>query len=214
MIIGLSWEIFIGNLRFVWFDFELFRAWSWPLNVTGHLKSEIFLSFESPYNITSIDTFSPSRVIYDIFWLRRFQGLTLMFDLWRSPEIKNMFANWKPIHDFLSNADWLFLSISYRFSDIWLQNFPEFDLNLWPSEDTSGLTFFCHSKSHTWLLIYVLLTLSLYRSVFEIFEFKKSRVRPWPLNSRRCQIYFCISKAHNDFLSNVHLNFLSISYRF
>ena len=30
--------------------------------------------------------------------LQSFQGLTLTFDLWRSPEVKIFFTIWKPIH--------------------------------------------------------------------------------------------------------------------
>ena len=52
--------------NFSGFDLEL------NLNDKGHIKSEIFLSFENSYKIsyiTSIDTFSLSRIVYDIFWL-------------------------------------------------------------------------------------------------------------------------------------------------
>ena len=31
------------------FDFKVFRVWPWPLTFRGHLKSKIFLPFESPY---------------------------------------------------------------------------------------------------------------------------------------------------------------------
>ena len=55
--------------------------------------------------------------------LKSVQGLTLIFDLWRSLEVENIFFIRKPIHDFLSNFYWHFLSISYRFRDIRLQSF-------------------------------------------------------------------------------------------
>ena len=44
-------------------------------------------------------------------------------DLQGSSEVKNIFTIRKPIHDFLSNFYWHFLSISYRFRDIRLQSF-------------------------------------------------------------------------------------------
>ena len=50
-------------------------------------------------------------------------GLTVTFDFERLPEIKNIFIIRKPIQDFLSNSYRHFLSISYRFWDIWLQSF-------------------------------------------------------------------------------------------
>ena len=53
--------------------------------------------------------------------LQSFEGLTLTFDLWRSSEVKNIFAIRKPIHDFLSNFYWH--SISDGFRDIRLQSF-------------------------------------------------------------------------------------------
>ena len=103
---------------------------------------------------------------------------------------------WPVDNSDLTSIDSISLSRTV-FPDIWLQSFPGFDVNLWPLEDIWGLTFFCHSKSHTWLPICVLLTLYLYRTVFEIFEFKKSRVRPWPLTSR------------SHLMSNIFLQFES-----
>ena len=64
------------------------------------------------------------------FWdirLQRFQGLTLTFDLQRLSEVKIVFTIRKPIHDFLSIFYLHFLSISYRFWDIWHQSFFGFD---------------------------------------------------------------------------------------
>ena len=52
-----------------------------------------------------------------------FWGGGLTFDLQRSLEVKNIFPIWKPMHDFLSNFYWHFLSILYRFWDIRLQSF-------------------------------------------------------------------------------------------
>ena len=42
----------------------------WPFTFRGHLRSKIFLPFESPYitsYLVSIDTFSLSRTVFDIF---------------------------------------------------------------------------------------------------------------------------------------------------
>ena len=113
--------------------------------------------------------------------LQSFQGLTLIFDLWRSPEVKIVFTIWKPIHDFLSNFYWHFLSISYRFRDIRLQSFQGWP---WP------LTFRGHQRSKIFqkfespcMTSYLtsIDTFSLSPTVFEIFDFKVFRVWPWPL---------------------------------
>ena len=52
------------------------------LTVRGHSGSKIFSPFESPYMtsyLTSIDTSSLSRTVFEIFDLAVFQGLTLTF---------------------------------------------------------------------------------------------------------------------------------------
>ena len=52
------------------FDYKILRVWPWPSAFRGHLGSKIFPSFESPYmtsHLTSIDTFSLSRTVFEIF---------------------------------------------------------------------------------------------------------------------------------------------------
>ena len=77
----------ISRTVFEIFDFKLFRVWPWPLTFRGQLRSNILylpLEVKSPYMtsyLTSIDTFSLSRTVFEIFWLQTFQGLTLTFDL-------------------------------------------------------------------------------------------------------------------------------------
>ena len=58
------------------FDFKVFRVWPWPLTFRGHLRSNICSPFESPYMIsypTSIDTFSLSRTVFEIFDFKVFR---------------------------------------------------------------------------------------------------------------------------------------------
>ena len=106
------------------FDFTVFRVRPWSLTFRGHPRSKIFLPFESPYMTsyrTSIDTF------YLVPFLRystsKFLGIDL--DLWALEVTwdKNIFTIRRPIHDFLLNSFWHFLSISYHFRDIRLQRF-------------------------------------------------------------------------------------------
>ena len=50
------------------FDFKVFRVWPWLSTLKGHVRSKKFSPFESPYMtsyITSIDTFSLSRTVFE-----------------------------------------------------------------------------------------------------------------------------------------------------
>ena len=58
------------------FDFKVFRVWAWPLTYGDHLGSKIFSPFESPYRtsyLTSIDTFSLSSTVFEIFDFKVFR---------------------------------------------------------------------------------------------------------------------------------------------
>ena len=51
------------------FDFKHFMVWPWPLTSKDHSRSKYFIPFESPYMtsyLTSIDTFSLSRTVFEI----------------------------------------------------------------------------------------------------------------------------------------------------
>ena len=66
----------LSHTVFEIFDFKLFRVWPWPLTSKGHLRSKIFIPFESPYMtsyLTSIDTFSVSRTVFEIFDFQLFR---------------------------------------------------------------------------------------------------------------------------------------------
>ena len=118
------------------FDFKVFRVWPWPSTFRGHPRSEIFSPFESPYMtsyLTSIDTFSLSQTVFEIFDFK-------VFRVWPWP---------------LTFSDHLRSKI-----------FPLFESSYMTSYLTS------------------LDTSSLSRTVFEIFDFKVFRVWPWPLTFR------------------------------
>ena len=58
------------------FDFKVFRVWPWPLTFRGHLGSRISLPFESSCMtsyLTSIDKFSLSRTVFEIFDFKVFR---------------------------------------------------------------------------------------------------------------------------------------------
>ena len=108
------------------FDFKVFRVWPWPLTIRGHQRSKIFSPFESPYMtsyLTSIDTFSLSRTVFEIFNFKvfRFWPWPLTFRGHLGSKIFLPFES--PYMTFLSNFYWHFLSISYRFRENSGQNF-------------------------------------------------------------------------------------------
>ena len=102
------------------FDFKLFRVWPWPLTSKGHLRSKFFIPFESPYMtsyLTSIDTFSLSWTVFEIFDFK-------LFRVWPWPLTSkgHLGSNFfytirKPIYDFLFDFYGHHLSILYRFRD-------------------------------------------------------------------------------------------------
>ena len=142
------------------------------------------------------------------FW----RGLTLTFDFKRSPEIKNIFTNRKPIQDFLSNFYWHFLS--HTVFEIF--DFKVFRVWPWPLKITcmrSKIFSPFESPCMTSYLISVD-TFSLSHTVFEIFDFKVFRVWSWPLEVTWGQNYSQHSKAHTWLPINFYWHFLSISYRF
>ena len=107
------------------FDFKVFRVWPWPLTFGVTLGQKIFSTFESPYMTlypTSIDTFSLSRTVFEIFdfkvfgvwpWPLTFRGhlKSKIFSPFESPYMPSYPTS---IGTF---------SISYRFRDIRLQSF-------------------------------------------------------------------------------------------
>ena len=151
------------------FDFEVFRVWPWPLTFRGHLGSKIFSPFESPYMtsyLTSIDTFSLSRTVFEIFDFE-------VFRVW----------------------PW---SLTFR---------GHLGSKIFSLFESTYMTFY----------LIPINTFSLSRTVFEIFDFKVFRVWPWPLTFRGhlgSKIFSPFRKLIHDFLSNFYRHFLSISYRF
>ena len=62
--------ISLSRTVFEIFDFKVFRVRPWLLTFRGHPRSKIFPLFESPYMtsyLTSIDTFSLSQTVFEIF---------------------------------------------------------------------------------------------------------------------------------------------------
>ena len=137
------------------FDFEVFRVWPWPLTFRGHQRSKIFSPFESPYMtsyLTSIDTFSLSRTVFDTFGFKNFRvwSWPLTFRGHQRSEICSLFKS-SYMTSYLTSIDTFSLSrtvfeiLAFKVFRVWP----------WPLtlEVTKSQKYFCHSKSHTWLPI-------------------------------------------------------------
>ena len=151
------------------FDFKVFRVW--PLTFRGHQRSKIFSPFESPYMtsyLTSIDTCSLYRTVFEILdfkvlsvwpWpltfegrLQSLKGLTLTFDLWRSPEFKKISLFESPyMTSYLTSIDTFSLSrtvfeiFDFKFFKVW-----PWPLTFWGHQRSKK---FRHSKAYIWLPI-------------------------------------------------------------
>ena len=187
------------------FDFKVFRVWPWPLTLEGHRRSKIFSLFESPYMIsylTSIDTFSLSRTVFEIFDFKVFRvwpwPLTFRGHL-RSK--KNSPFESPYMTSYLTPIDTF--SLSRTVSEIF--DFKVFRVWPWP------LTFRGHQKSKIlspfespYMTFYLtsMDTFSLSRTVFEKIRFKIFRVKQnggfWPFQGQGHWPIFFISKNWSD----------------
>ena len=169
------------------FDFKVFRVWPWPLTFRGHRRSKIFLPFESPCMtsyLTSVDTFSLSPTVFEIFdfkvfrvwpWPLTFEGhpRSKIFSPFESPYMTSYLTS----VDTFSLSPTVFEILNFKVLRVWP----------WP------LTFEGHPRSKIfspfespYMTSYLtsIDTLSLSRTVSEIFDFKVFRVWPWPLTFR------------------------------
>ena len=127
----------------------------------------------------------------------KFSGFDL--DLWRSQEFENIFSIQKPIHDFLSNFYWHFITISYRFRDIRLQSFQglTFDLRKSPKVENNVTIW---KPIHDFLSNFHWHLLSIVRfsrySRYSTSKFLGFDLDLWLLEVTRGRKYFHHSKAH------------------
>ena len=183
-----SIDIFsLSTTVFEIFDFKVLRVWPWPLTFEGHQRSKIFLQFESLYMTsyqTSIDTFSLSRTVFEIFnfkvfrvwpWPSTFRGhlRSKIFQPFESP--------YRTSHlnsiDTFSLSRTVFEIFDFKVLRVW-----PWPLNFRGHQRTKIFSSF-ESPYRTSYLTSID-TFSLSRTVFEIFDFKVFRVWPWPLTFR------------------------------
>ena len=169
------------------FDFKVFRVWSWPLTFRGHLRSNIFPPFESPYmtsHSTPIDTFSLSRTVFEIFdfkvfrvwpWLLTFRGhlRSNICSPFESPYMTFYLIS----IDIFSLSRTVFEIFDFKVFRVWpwLSTFRgPLRSNIFPLFESPYMTPYLTPID----------TFSLSRTVFEIFDFKVFRVWPWLLTFR------------------------------
>ena len=134
-------------------DFKGFRVWPWPLTIRGHLGSTNLSLFESSYMtsyLTSIDPFSLSPTVFEIFDLKKFM-------VWPWPLTFRGHLRSKIFSPFESSCITSYLTSIDTFS-LSRTVFEIFDFKVfrvWPGplEITSGQNCFHHSKAYTWLPI-------------------------------------------------------------
>ena len=178
--------ISLSRTVFEIFDFNVSRVWPWPLTPKGHLGSKIFIPFERPYMtsyLTSMDTISLSRTVFEIFDFK-------VFRVWPWPltpkghlESKKLYLS--KGHIWLSI--WLLWTPSLYlvpFSRYSTSMFLGFDLDLWTLKVIWGQNFYTIERLYMTSYLTSMNTISLSRTVFEIFDFEVFRVWPWPFTPK------------------------------
>ena len=169
------------------FDFKVFRVWPWPLTPKDHLGSKTFFSFERPYMtsyLTSMDTISLSRTVFEIFDFK-------VFRVWPWPLTPKGHLGWKkfiPLErpymtSYLTSMDTI--SLSRTVSEIF--DFKVFRVRprpLTPKGHLGSENFIPLESPHMTFYLTSMDTISLSRTVSEIFDFKVFRVRPRPLTPK------------------------------
>ena len=145
----------LSRTVFLIFDFKVFKVWLWPLTFIGHLRSKICSSFESPYMtfyLTSIDTFSLSHTVFEIFDFKncRVWPWPLTFRDHLRSKICSPFESLYMTF-YLTSID--IFSLSRTVFEIFNIEVFRVWLDLWLLEVTWGQKYVHHLKAHTWLSI-------------------------------------------------------------
>ena len=166
------------------FDFKVFKVWPWPLTPKGHLESKNFVPFESLFMtsyLTFMGTISLSRTVLEIFDFKDFR-------VWPWSLTPKGHLGSKFFIPFESSYMTFYLTsigtISLSRTVFEIFDFKVFRVWPWPltSEGHLGSKFFILFES-PYMTSYLtsMDTISLPRTVFEIFDFIVFRVWPWPL---------------------------------
>ena len=180
-------NICLSRTDFKIINFKDFRVWPWPLTSEGHLGSNIFIPFESPYMtsyLTSMDTISLSLTVLEIFKFKKFR-------VWPWPltpkghlGLKNFIPFESPyMTSYLTSMDTISLSLTV----LEIFKFKQFRVWPWPLTPKGhlGLKNFIPFESPNMISYLTSMdAISLSLTVLEIFKFKNFRVWPWPLTPK------------------------------
>ena len=179
--------ISLSRTVFEIFDFEVFRVWPRPLTPKGHLESENFITFESPYMtsyLTSMDATSPSRTVLEIFDFKDFRVWPWPLTLEGHLGSKNFIPFGSPyMTPYLTSMN----TISLSRTVLEIFDFKIFRVWPWPLTSKGHLgSKICIPLESPYMTSYLtsMNTISLSRTVLEIFDFKVFRVWPWPLTPK------------------------------
>ena len=169
------------------FDFKVFRVWPWPLNPKSHMGSKMLKPFERPYMtsyLTSIDTIFLSHIVLEIFDFK-------VFRVWPwplTPEGHLGSTNFIPFErpymiSYLTSMD----TISLSLTALEIFDFKVFRVWPWPLTPKGhprSKIFIPFERPYMTFYLTSMNAISLSLTVFEIFDFKVFRVRPWPLTPK------------------------------
>ena len=185
--IWLLWTPSLSRTVFEIFDFEVFRVWPRPLTPKGHLGSKFFYSIRKPiydFYLTSMDTISLSRTVFEIFDFG-------VFRVWPWPLTPKGHLGSKHFIPFeskymtfyLTSMDTISLSrtvfeiFDFKVFRVWLRL-------LTPKNHLGSRKFIPFESPYMIPYLTSIDTISLSRTVFEIFDFEVFRVWPWPLTPK------------------------------
>ena len=177
-------NISLSRTVFEIFDVKVFRVWPWSLTLKGHLGSKKFIPFESSYMtsyLTSMDTISLSRTVFEIFDVKVFRVWPWPLTLEGHLGSKNFTSFESPyMTSYSTSMD--DISLSRTVSEIF--DFKVFRVWPWPLTLKSHLgskKFIPFKSPYMTSYLTSMDNISLSRTVFEIFDVKVFRVWPWPL---------------------------------
>ena len=169
------------------FDFKVFRVWPWPLTPKGHPRSTNFIPFERPYMtfyLTPMDAISLSLTVFEIFDFK-------VFRVWPwplTPKGHLGSKNFIPFERLYMTSYWTSMdTISLSLTVLEIFDFKVFRVWPWPLTHKGHLgskNFIPFESPYMTSYLTSMDTISLSRTVLEIFKFKNFRVWPWPLTPK------------------------------
>ena len=202
------------------FDFKNFRVWPWPLTLKviwgrkilyrskAHIWLTIWLLWTPSLYLLPLSRYSTSKNLGFRPWPLTFKSHlgSKKFIPFESPYMTS----------YLTSMDTISLSLTvfeiFDFKKIRVWQWP-----LTPKGYLGSKNLIPFESPYMTSYLTSMGTISLSLTVFEIFDFKNFRVRPWPLTPKDhlgSKIFYTVRKPIYDFLFDFYGHHLSISYRY